>query len=127
MEVFKNLLTTNKLTENDYYLFFEMVFFGPYLGDKNFDHIEKNYLTVVLPYLNQCVTQYGSSSDVCKYGQVGFYLYKNDLEKAYKDLLSLASHHPTRSLFRVLGEYYLSRGDEEKAKAYYLKALQLPS
>lgn len=127
MEVFQKTLTAQKLTENDYYLFFEIIFFQPYLTDKNFSHVEKNYLTVVLPYLSQCVTQFRASSDVCKYGQVGFYLYKNDLQKASKDLLGLASRHPTRSLFRVLGEYYLSQGDEEKAKAYYLKALQLPS
>ena len=101
------------------------MFFQPYLSDKDFSSIEKNYLTVVLPYLSQCVTQYSSASDVCKYGQVGFYLYKNNIDKAYKDLLTLASRHPTRSLFRVLGEYYLAHGDEEKAKAYYLKALMV--
>lgn len=122
MDTFQRLLLQKNVSENDYYTFFDIIFFQPFVSDKDYSHIQKYYISVVLPYLDQCVSSFGWSSDVCKYGQAWFYLYKNELVKAYRNLLFLASHHPSSYIFRALGEYYESRWDEEKAKAYYLRA-----
>ena len=47
------------------------------------------------------------------------------MQKVYKELLYLASRHPSNYVFRALGEYYESIGEEDKAKAYYLKATNI--
>ncbi len=125
MDTFQLILNKQKPSENDYYTFFDVVFFQPFVTDKDFSPIEKYYVSVILPYLNQCVTAFGANSNVCRYGQAGFYLYKNNLEKVYKDLLYLASRHPSSYVFRALGEYYRAKWEEEKSKAYYLRAMSI--
>lgn len=123
MDTFEQMLAKDKASENDYYTFFDIVFYQPFVTDKDFSHVQKYYVSSILPYLDRCVSTFGKNSDICKYGQAGFYLYKNDLSKAYKDLLYLASRHPSSYIFRALWEYYESAGEEEKAKAYYLRAM----
>lgn len=76
MNTFQSILAKKKTTENDYYTFFDIIFYQPYVSDKNFEHVQKYYVSVVLPYLNQCVSDFGENHTVCKYGQAGFYLYK---------------------------------------------------
>ncbi len=127
MDTFQVMLNKQKPSENDYYTFFDVVFYQPYVTDKDYSHIQQYYISVILPYLDHCVTTFGATKDVCRYGQAGFYLYKNEIAKAYKDLLYLASRHPSSYVFRALGSYYESDGQEDKAKAYYLKSISSAS
>lgn len=70
MDAFQQMLAKKKVSENDYYTFFDIVFFQPFVSDKDFSSMQKYYVSVVLPYLNQCVADFGVGSTVCKYGQV---------------------------------------------------------
>lgn len=125
METFQLMLNKSMPSENDFFTFFDMVFYQPFVTDKHFEHVKTYYVSTVLPYLDRCVTKFGADAIVCKYGQAGFYLYKNDLEKVHKDLLYLASRYPSSYVLRAIGQYYEANGDEDKAKAYYLKASSL--
>lgn len=69
MNTFQGLLTKKQISENDYYTFFDIVFYQPFVTDKDFAHVQKYYVSVVLPYLNQCVSDFSASATVCKYGQ----------------------------------------------------------
>gem|GEM_PF-4232286 len=69
METFQVMLNKQKPSENDYFTFFDIVFYQPFVTDKNFSHMQKYYVNVVLPYLDRCVTVLGSSYNACRYGQ----------------------------------------------------------
>lgn len=59
MDTFQRLLLQKNVSENDYYTFFDIIFFQPFVSDKDYSHIQKYYISVVLPYLDQCVSSFG--------------------------------------------------------------------
>lgn len=58
MDTFQKILLQPKISENDYYTFFDIVFFHPFVSDKDFSHVQKYYVSVILPSLNQCVSSF---------------------------------------------------------------------
>lgn len=56
MNTFQLMLGKQQPSENDYYTFFDIVFYQPFVTDKDFSHVQKFYVSVILPYLDRCVS-----------------------------------------------------------------------
>lgn len=126
MDWFRYLLAEQKLTDADYLLLFDVVFFEPYTHNTTGDaSLSQQYaLKVVIPYIDSCRKHIAKTNPaVCKYGEAGWYLVQNKPEKAITDLLYLTRIYPHPTVFKALGDYYTRVGDAQKAQTYFMKSL----
>ncbi|MBP6086501.1 hypothetical protein KA478_05005 [Patescibacteria group bacterium] len=120
------MLAEQKLTDADYLLLFDVVFFEPYTHNTTGDaSLSQQYaLKVVIPYIDSCRKHIAKTNPaVCKYGEAGWYLVQNKPEKAITDLLYLTRIYPHPTVFKALGDYYTRVGDAQKAQTYFMKSL----
>jgi tetratricopeptide (TPR) repeat protein len=126
MDGFRYLLAEQKLTDADYLLLFDVVFFEPYTNHSSWDALlsEKYALKVVIPYIDSCRKHLAKTNPaVCKYGEAGWYLVQNKPEKAVTDLLYLTRIYPHPTVYKALGDYYSRVWDTQKAQNYFMKSL----
>jgi len=124
IQVRQKQLWTYNLKENDFKLFFDIVFYEPFSLNEKFT-IFLNYKQMAYDFVTTCYDKFWDKNDTCIYGEVWLNLANWDYTAAKSDLLYLAENYPQANVFKALWDYYKKINEPEKAKDYYIKAASL--
>ncbi len=125
LRMWHTLLGETNMQTSDFALFFDQMFFIPFRSGKPFALYFDNTQLVDL-YLTRCSTLLsGSQADVCRYGELGLQLAKQNLSWMRDTLLTLTESYHQSHLYHLLGDYYVSLKQYTLAKDTYVKALSI--
>lgn len=123
LEIFRQFAGSSLLQESDYYFFFYRLLYLPYLQNKPNLLFQKNN-QLILDYFQQCYKQFAQNPNLCRFGKAGISLAQGEIDAALKNLLSLLMKDPQSYIYQIVGDIYYRMWQLQKAKDYYLKAVQ---
>ena len=122
-DCFQKLIDQNNLIEYDYYVFFDKIFYDPWVNKKWFNLYKQNS-DLAYKYLDSCIKNLDKASFyICWYGRAGTFVADWNDQKALQYLLYMSKYYSRWYLFQKIADLYSAKWDLTAAKEYYIKAI----
>lgn len=123
IDCFTQLLDIRPLSQNDYYTFFDIMFYEVWEQWSEFTLFQDNS-DLVLNYMLACQKDLPKNSNfVCIYGKWWYYVAMWEETKTERYLLYLSRYYPRDYIFKELWDIYLLQQQYDKAKKSYINSI----
>lgn len=120
----QKILNQPDLQQSDFLLFFNVLFYQPYVNGQKFLLADAN-APLVNFFMNVCSRVLSSGDSACVYGEVWQYLSTSTWAWLESKLLYLSRVYNYSYVWHVLGDYYSQNNEIDLARKSYLQSLAL--